>query len=141
MILVDTSAWVEYLRGADTGVTARVREVLSTRTADVVICEPVAMELLAGAADDLAVARLERLTSGLPSLALEQHLDFRAAATLFRQARRQGETVRSLVDCLVAAIALRHDATVLHIDRDFDVLGRLVGLRQVSCLDSGRGGA
>ena len=133
MILVDTSVWVDYLRGSDTVATTRLRELLATRPSEVVTCEPVAMELLAGAGDDLAVARLERLTTGLPSVTLDPRLDFRAAATLLRQARRRGETVRSLVDCLIAAVALRHDVTVMHKDRDFDVLAPLVGLHVVSC--------
>jgi predicted nucleic acid-binding protein len=56
----------------------------------------------------------------------------RAAAALYRQTRVGGESVRSLVDCLIAAIALRHRALLVHKDRDFEVLGRSVGLHQQS---------
>ena len=50
---------------------------------------------------------------------------FIEAAGLYRAARRQGLTVRSSVDCLIAACALRHDMPVLHKDRDYDLLGRI----------------
>jgi predicted nucleic acid-binding protein len=54
---------------------------------------------------------------------------FLEAADLFRSARRAGVTVRSSVDCLIAACAIRHQIEVLHIDRDFAGLARLSSLR------------
>jgi predicted nucleic acid-binding protein len=56
----------------------------------------------------------------------------RAAAALYRVARTGGETVRSVVDCLIAAVALRHDVRLVHKDRDFEVLGRITGLQHRS---------
>jgi predicted nucleic acid-binding protein len=50
--------------------------------------------------------------------------DFEAAAELYRRCRRGGETVRTLMDCLVAAVALRTGAAVLHQDRDYDAIAR-----------------
>jgi hypothetical protein len=132
MILIDTSAWVDYLRGVDGAATAAVRQLITHRHDELVMCEPIAMELLAGAQDGAAVERLERLTEGLPSLAFEAALDFRSAAALHRFARADGETVRSIVDCLIAAVALRHDVTLVHKDRDFEVLARVTPLRQHS---------
>lgn len=149
MILVDTSAWVDFLRGVDSAATAAVRQLISRRHDELVMCEPIAMELLVGAADAPAVARIrqpvpakpgqalaasnvERLTDGLPWLGFEPILDFRSAAGLHRLARAGGETVRSIVDCLIAAVALRHDATLVHKDRDFEVLARVTSLRQRS---------
>jgi predicted nucleic acid-binding protein len=52
------------------------------------------------------------------------------AAGLYRTARARGVTVRSSVDCLIAACALRHDLEVLHRDRDFDAIARVSPLRQ-----------
>jgi hypothetical protein len=54
---------------------------------------------------------------------------FVEAANLYRQARRMGVTVRSSVDCLVAACALRNDAAVMHTDRGYDALARACALR------------
>lgn len=54
---------------------------------------------------------------------------FHEAILLFREARKKGVTVRSSVDCLIAASAIRHGATVLHRDRDFDHLARASPLK------------
>jgi hypothetical protein len=54
---------------------------------------------------------------------------FEEAVGLYRGARRGGLTIRSSVDCLIAACALRHDLTVLHRDRDYPSLGRVSPLK------------
>lgn len=132
MILFDTSVWIDYLRGAGTAATRDVRRRLAESAGEIVICEPVAMELLAGAPNDATLRKLELLVNGLPSLALEDATDFRAAADIHRSARRAGLTVRSLVDCLIATIALRHGATVVHKDADYDVIAGITALNVVS---------
>jgi len=63
-------------------------------------------------------------------LHLEDLVDFEEAVGLYRTVRRQGLTLRSSIDCLIAACALRHDLTVLHRDRDFDRLARVSALKQ-----------
>ena len=131
--MIDTSAWVDYLRGEPPAAAARVRELVSIEPTELVICEPIAMELLAGAGDEPMLARLDRLATGLRSVRLIPEVDFRSAAGLYRQARARGETVRSLVDCLIAAVALRQGVRVVHKDRDLEVLGRTAGLDQESC--------
>ncbi|MDQ4069069.1 MAG: hypothetical protein M3203_06305 [Actinomycetota bacterium] len=55
--------------------------------------------------------------------------DFEAAADLYRACKAGGETVRALTDCLIAVVALRQSLSVLHADRDFDVLARHTGLQ------------
>jgi len=88
--------------------------------------------LLAGARG-AEIAVVETLVDGLGQLPLEPLIDFRSAATLYRDAKQFGHTVRSLVDCLVAAVALRHDATVVHLDRDFELLALVSPLRVARC--------
>ncbi len=56
-------------------------------------------------------------------------VDYEAAAALYRACRQQGHTVRKLIDCLIAAVAIRGQVLVLHQDADFDVLGRLTALQ------------
>ena len=55
--------------------------------------------------------------------------DYDDAAALYRRCRRQGETVRRLIDCLIASAAIRAGAPILHNDADFDVLARHTELR------------
>ena len=127
MILIDTSAWIEYFRATGTPAADQVRGLLGDRVDDIAMCEPITMEILAGAGDD-AYGRLERLVNGLPSLSLDAAVDFRAAAQIYRAGRRRGRTIRSLNDCLIAAMAIRHDATVVHRDADFDVIAEISNL-------------
>lgn len=129
MILVDTGVWISFLRNDGrpvvTALAERVRDGATLAT-----CEPVAMELLAGAGAQ-QLSRVERLVDGLPSLPLDAALDFRAAASIFRSVRASGHSPRSMIDCLVAALAIRHDAELLHDDVDFDRIAGCTGLRAI----------
>jgi predicted nucleic acid-binding protein len=120
VILVDSSAWIEFLRDTGSPACLRVDELLG---ADIAICEPVWMEILAGARDDRHLSDLRRLLATAALLSTEP-VDFEEAAALYRVCRRSGETPRKLIDCLIAAIAIRVGASVLHADADFDVLAR-----------------
>lgn len=127
-VLIDTSAWVEYFRATGSAAALEVRRLLDEDPAAVAICEPVAMEILAGAGTDAVHEKLERLANGLASLAVEQSLDFRSAAAIYRSARRSGRTIRSTTDCLIAAVAIRNGAEILHRDVDFDVIAGVTPL-------------
>ena len=125
MILVDTSAWVEYLRDTGSPTCIRVGELLST---DLATCDVVRMELLAGARDEQHRRGLRRLIARAALVSMQPG-DFDQAAALYRQCRGQGETVRVLIDCLIAALAIRVDLPILHCDADFDALARHTPLR------------
>lgn len=128
MILADTSAWIEYLRGTGSEQHQRLRTLLVSQ-ADVALTEPVAMEVLAGATSEARAAVLRRLLGRGRLLHLRGMSDFESAAHIYRVCRGQGETIRSLVDCLVAAVAMRADAAILHRDRDFAVIARHLPLQ------------
>ncbi len=125
MILVDTSAWIEFFR--------RQRPYdLETRIGldEVVTCLPVVQEVLQGFDDPAAYATARDAMLALPIVESPLGLGvFEEAVDLFRRARRVGLTVRSGVDCLIAACAIRHDLPVLHHDRDFDHLARVAPLK------------
>ena len=125
MILVDTSAWIEFLR--DTGSRACVR-VDALLAGGVATCDAIRMELLAGARDEQHLRDLRRLLARAAVIPTRS-IDFEQAAALYRHCRRRGDTVRSLVDCLVGALAIRADAPVLHHDADFEALARHTPLR------------
>ena len=129
LLLVDSSLWIDHLRGRAPSASRRLAAAIGDglRT-PVRMCEPVAMELLAGASSS-QLGPVSALVDGLPGLAVDPHVDFRSAAELSRSARLAGRTVRASLDCLIAAIALRHDAVVVHRDRDFDVLAEIGPLR------------
>jgi predicted nucleic acid-binding protein len=128
MILVDSSVWIDYLRRRGDPAMHELRQLIRDQPHSIACSEPIAMELLAGTTDDLAFRRTQNLVNRLPSLAIAPDDDFRAAADIYRAARRQGHTIRSMVDCLIAAIAIRRGVTLLHKDADFEVIGQFTEL-------------
>lgn len=120
MILVDTSAWVEFLR--DTG-SAVCRRVDAELAGDLATCAVVRMEVLAGARDESHLRALRGLLARAADLELGP-THFEAAATISRTCRRRGETPRRLVDCLIAAVAIEAGVAILHADADYEVLAR-----------------
>ena len=125
MILIDTSAWVEFLRDTGSPVCELVDELLER---EIAICDAVRMEILAGARDESHLRSLRRLLARATVIPT-QATDYDDAAALYRRCRRQGETVRKLIDCLIAAAAIRADTPILHNDTDFDALARHTELR------------
>jgi predicted nucleic acid-binding protein len=128
MILVDTSAWVEFLRATGSAAHLRLRTALQGE-AELACTDVVVMEILAGARDDADRDRLRRLLYGLQFLAVDGPVDYESAADLYRLCRSQGETPRKLSDCLIAAVAIRNDAELLCVDADFLAIARHVSLR------------
>jgi predicted nucleic acid-binding protein len=128
VILIDTSAWIEYFRATGSSAAVEVRRLLAEQADQIAMCEPIAMEILSGAVEDASHAKLERLVNGLPSLVVDTALDFRTAAQIYRAARRSGQTIRSINDCLIAAVAIHHHAHLVHRDADFEVIVAMTGL-------------
>jgi predicted nucleic acid-binding protein len=128
VILVDTSAWIELIRTTGHPAHVTLRHHLQ-RHAPIATSEPVIMELLAGVATAAERSKLRARLMALPRLTVRESADFEAAADLYRVCRSRGATVRKLMDCLIAAVAIRERATLLHNDRDFDVLARHTRLR------------
>jgi predicted nucleic acid-binding protein len=125
MILVDTSAWVEVLRGR-----ADQRYRAATAGELVVTCLPVIQEVLQGIREEPAFRVAVAAFTDIPVLENPLTRDvFDEAVQLYRAGRRAGVTIRSSVDCLIAVCALRSDATVLHVDRDFTHLARIAPLK------------
>ena len=125
MTLVDTSAWVDFLRDTGSPVCLKVEALLSD---SISTCDPIRMEVLAGARDERHLNDLRRLLARASTLEVLPR-DYEEAAVLYRSCRQQGETVRRMIDCLIAAVAIRADVEVLADDVDFEVLGRHTQLR------------
>ena len=128
MWLVDTSAWIEFFRrsrGLSLGELAPDADLIVT-------CLPVIQEVLQGIDDDrqFAIARESMFSWPRVDDPLGSEVTARAV-DVYRQCRRSGVAVRSTVDCLIAASALRHTVTVVHCDRDFGAIARVTGLRHL----------
>jgi hypothetical protein len=126
VILVDTSVWILVFRRIEPFDLERALDL-----DEVVTCLPIVQEVLQGFSQEAAYRTARDAMLALPRVEspLSESLALEAVA-LYRTARRAGITVRSSVDCLVAACALRHDLEVLHFDRDYAALAAVAPLRQ-----------
>ena len=125
MILIDSSAWIEFLRDTGSSISQRVDLLLDT---EVATCEPVRLEILAGARDEQQLSELRGLLARA-TLVMTEPIDYEEASAIYRACRRNGDTPRKLLDCLIASIAIRSNISVLHADSDFDAIARSTGLR------------
>lgn len=138
MIVVDTSAWVELFRRSGHPVAETLKALLDRR-ADLAITEVVLMEVLAGAPSGPGLIQVRSRLIGLPMLRVEGLADYEEAASIYRACRDGGHTVRSQLDCLIAVPTIRHGASLLHNDRDFETIARHTALR-LEPVERGRAG-
>lgn len=127
MILADTSAWVEYDRGTGSSVHRRLARLVGD-DGPLAVTEPVVMEVLAGARSEERASDLRRLLLRFALLGFDASADFDAAARIYRTCRRAGVTPRGIVDCMIASVAMRHDATLLAADADLARVAGVVGI-------------
>ena len=127
MVLVDTSVWVDYLRGHATWQVRALKDLLSGE--EIVGTAPIILQEILQGAD--SVERFEtwrkyfsELFCYLPRDPVESHI---AAARLYQDCRKAGKTPRSSNDCLVAQIAIENGLTLLHSDRDFNAIASVIG--------------
>ena len=130
MILVDSSAWIELLRATERPAHRTLRRLLTTG-AEVAVTEPVVMEVLAGVADVREEEAVRGQLVGFALLPIGGIDAYEHAADVHRACRTAGETVRSLLDCLIAVLAIRAAVPILHANRDFDVIARHTPLETV----------
>lgn len=129
-VLVDTSVWIEFLRAtgsaADRWLTAAVRE-----ERELAWTEPVLFELLAGATSDQHATALRGAVARGPVVRVAGLADWEVAAVLARRTCAAGRPIRSTVDCLIAAVALRAGMPVATVDRDFRAIAGVAPLALV----------
>jgi predicted nucleic acid-binding protein len=125
--LPDSSAWIEYLRGTGSPLHHRLASAIGSGE-QLATTGLVVMEVLAGGRDELHVRELGRLLGRTRLLRERPPADHERAAAIYRACRRAGFTVRRLSDCLIAAVAMREGASVLHRDADFDAMAEIVDL-------------
>ena len=126
MYLVDTSAWVRHFSRTD---HFDMRAICPPE--ERVMCLPVYQEILQGIREEMAYRRIRAILDA--ATWVEDPLGpevYTHAVDLYRSARRQGLTIRSSIDCLIAACAIRHDLTVLHYGRDYPALARISLLKE-----------
>jgi predicted nucleic acid-binding protein len=126
VVIVDTTVWIDYLRGVDTAEVEWFHHETSRQRLgllDVMICE-----IVQGLSTDQEALRVLRhlrrfeiFETGGVDLAI-------AAARNYRRLRSRGRTVRKTIDCLIATFCIEQHHALLHHDHDFDVFEELLDL-------------
>jgi predicted nucleic acid-binding protein len=124
VILVDTSVWIELLSGRHGG------SLSGDDLLNLAICGPIAQEVFQGLREGRSSSAFRDAFLALPMLCDPlRSATFLSAAGIYRLGRSKGYTIRSSIDCLVAAIAIENDTPVWHKDRDYDTIARYTSLR------------
>lgn len=126
-MIVDTSAWIEFLNNSDSGASRRIADEIA-RESHLIVPEQVLMELLIGPTDELTAQTRRRFLHRFHIESIAPLSDSEEAAAIHRRCRREGKTVRNLIDCQIAAMALRLRVPILHRDRDFEIIRAHCGL-------------
>ena len=127
MVIIDTTVWIDYLRGTENPETRWLdRELQRQRLGltDLILCE-----VLQGIREQSAFTRVRAdllkfqvFETGGSGVAI-------AAAQNYRELRQRGYTVHKTIDCLIATFCLQARHELLHRDRDFDCFEKVLGLR------------
>ena len=128
MILVDTSVWVDVFRDATGAMRDASRHL--TDDEDVVLTRFSQLELLQGTRDENEWNALATYLRDQDHLEAEADT-WRNAARIHFDLQRQGQTVRSPIDCCIAELARRHDALLVHRDRDFMIIAEVRPIQQI----------
>ncbi|MDE2664113.1 MAG: PIN domain nuclease [Gemmatimonadota bacterium] len=129
-MIVDTSAWIEYLRCTESPVHLALRHAVRTGSA-IATPAPAVMELLSGCRNETEERDLLKLLGRFEILVPHSLGQFQSAARIYRACQRAGRTIRSSVDCMVAAAALDAQRPLLARNRDFDTIARHTDLELV----------
>jgi len=128
VIVVDTSVWIEFLGKRETPCDLHLKKLVengaSLALTDIIYCE-----ILQGIREDTTYRRTREILRSYPILRVQGLTTFDHAAALYRTCRRHGLTIRSTVDCLIAATCLEADAALYHNDRDFAAIANVSGLK------------
>jgi predicted nucleic acid-binding protein len=130
VILVDSSAWIEFQRATGSPAHRRLRQAIESDE-QLATTGIVMLEVLAGAPDARQARELSRLLGRFRLLRLSEPSDYEAAARLYRDCRAAGTTVGRLPDCLIAALSIRTGCQLLHQDSDFELIAKHAPLETV----------
>ena len=131
MILVDTSVWVDFLRGVDSPQRGQLHDLIATGE-ELSLTGIVLTEILQGLGNEKEYQALKEYFLAFPIYLPRGVETYAAAANLYRECRKSGKTVRKTVDCIIAAVCLENDLTLLHKDADFD---HIAECSELECLE------
>ncbi len=123
--LVDTSVWIDFFRQHQTVAVDEFYRILDN-SQNYGITELIYQEIVQGALNQEDFDNLsDYLISQTFFYPKHQSETYRQSAHIYFMGRRQGITIRSSIDCLIAQIAIEHDLVLLHSDKDFERIAEI----------------
>jgi predicted nucleic acid-binding protein len=126
LIVVDSTVWIDFLNGRDTGYVRRLRALLGSReiaVGDLMLCE-----ILQGLRGEREARQVEGWLRRFDIVEMVGEANAVAAARNFRELRRRGVTIRRTIDLLIGTWCIANGAPLLHNDRDFNPMVQHLGL-------------
>lgn len=133
MTLVDSSVWIDFLRGRSTPQVERLDALLGAES--LLLGDLILVEVLQGCPSERDFRDVRQMLSAFEVVALGGEAVAVQSAANYRRLRALGLTVRKTIDTVIATWCIRHDVALLHCDRDFEPFAAHLGLR---CVDCGR---
>ncbi len=128
MIVVDTTVWIDFLEARNTRYD-RTLQALIEEGPSVGLTDLIYGEILQGIRDDEKFSQIRDILQAFPILRVRGLRTFEHAASIYRACRKRGLTIRSTIDCLIAATCIESGAEIYHNDRDFETIAKLHGLK------------
>jgi predicted nucleic acid-binding protein len=128
MTLVDTSVWVDFLRG-EKSIERETLHKLVEAEEDIAITEIILTETLQGIKKDKDFQTTKDYLLEFPIYRPKGIETYLEAVRIYRECRKRGKTVRKTVDCIIAAICIENDLPLLHRDSDFNLIAACTNLK------------
>jgi hypothetical protein len=128
MILVDTSIWIDFFSKKPSLYKKELHRLIEEEE-DICLTDITLTEILCGIKTEREFEKTKEHLLHFPVLRPKGIDTFITSTQIYRLCRREGKTIRKVVDCLIAAYAIEHNLLLFHNDRDFDVIGEVCGLK------------
>lgn len=130
-MIVDTSVWIDFFNNQPSLQAVRLKKAIEENES-IVLPGIVLTEILLGFSSDKQAKKVSALLEAFDMPAELSVSDYQYAATIYRQCRKKGKTIRSTIDCLIAALCLRDDKPLLSKDRDFESIALCFPLKLIA---------
>jgi len=128
-VLVDSTVWIDFLRGRENESTEKLEKCIQDRD-DLCCCGFIVTEVLQGIREEKEYVDTRRRFAELVYLP-DDRSTFELGATIYRELRREGLTIRNSIDCLIAAIVIQHGVGFLENDRDYRFIDQHFPLNRI----------
>jgi len=128
MILIDTSVWIDFFRGVNSPQRWMLHTLIQDED-DIAICGIILTEILQGVKEDKKFQQINEYLLELSVYEPKGIETYRDAARIFRLCRKQGKTIRSTIDCLIAAVCIENNLSILHKNQDYDAICQCSSLK------------